>query len=496
MNGDNNDGSKPGHSKKVSWDATLQKLKADNDKKKRLMQQHTSNSKISMSDVLASKPVEQEAETHILRAVEKVTSGRGGDNNETDSLFRDIAADEISRASRSKDSNEHGSIDVSNSSEPVLEIVNAPSVQRSQSQAKTIANAGSNKARFKSLVKKHISDKNDHNTEQTLFGLSMALSHMDESKRKPSSSIHTPLKEAVDGEVDLEQGSTEHQSSEECSDSDADYEGSESFGKNKKRKNRHHHKGFLVDSVADNLEQNWGVLSSFVGSRKAKARAYGRKAVMYIMLPSLAISAILFYLVENPSLCEPKVEEVEVNGQVMGVATLAPEEMDVNGTLIGNTTMAPTEVEEPTLFVCPGLGASVSWWFLFMGVRQVVTFSMALLTQLLVVDYFALASRFCLTWFGPVVTLFLVQAKGWPFIAVFWAIYDLILLSGDREYAHHWGYWQDWISLFNEENPSGNVVDHEWNTKILRLTIFIGIAVAVKRLFVSLFLGRQTFGKR
>ena len=97
MDSDNNSDIKPGHSKKVSWDAALQKLKADNEKKKQLMQQHGSTSKLSMSDVLASTPVEQEAETLILRAFEKVNSGHPG-NNETDSLFRDIAADEISRS--------------------------------------------------------------------------------------------------------------------------------------------------------------------------------------------------------------------------------------------------------------------------------------------------------------------------------------------------------------------------------------------------------------
>jgi len=76
---------------------------------------------------------------------------------------------------------------------------------------------------------------------------------------------------------------------------------------------------------------------------------------------------------------------------------------------------------------------------------------------------------------------------------LFWAVYDLLLLSGDRDFAHHWGYWQDYVGLFNEDNPSGNVVDNEWNLTILRLAIFVALAVALKRLFVALFLGRQTF---
>jgi hypothetical protein len=120
---------------------------------------------------------------------------------------------------------------------------------------------------------------------------------------------------------------------------------------------------------------------------------------------------------------------------------------------------------------------------------------MALITQSILVDFFALSTRLCLKWTGPVFTLLLVQAKGWPFIAIFWATFDLLLNAGTSDFVHHWGYWQDKIGLFNEDNPSGNVVDHPWNFKVLRLCIFVGLAVSLKRLVLSLFLGRQTFAR-
>ena len=520
-NNNSNNSSDATHERKVSWSDLLTKLKAENDQKKQIMRQMQSKSKISLGDVIASKPVEQEAETHIMRAVEKVASGSGSSShNETDRLYKDIAADEISRASRGDESNDYDddvdddeAADIFEPAPPTEVPHGRPRSQSSltsnnsrlQQNSNSNSNANSNtspnpKSRFKSLVKKHIADNHNNSVEHTLFGLTAALQHMDEEKKKkktPASATKNPSTKSFDSsDVDIEaQDSTESAENDKTQSSDegfTDNEASDDEGHAKKQGRRH--KGFFYDSVTENIEENWGMLSSFVGSRKAKAKAYGRKAIMYIMLPSLAISAFLFYLVENPSLCE---EKVPVDEQLM--ATQAPEFevqpiFDVNGTFIGNSTMVPTEEPENKLFVCPGLGASVSWWFLFLGVRQIVTFTLALLTQALIVDYLALASRFCLAWFGPVVTLFLVQAKGWPFIAVFWAIYRLILLSGDRDYAHHWGYWQDWVGLFNEENPSGNVVDHEWNNKILRLTIFIGIAVSIKRLFVALFLGRQTFG--
>lgn len=101
-----------------------------------------------------------------------------------------------------------------------------------------------------------------------------------------------------------------------------------------------------------------------------------------------------------------------------------------------------------------------------------------------------------------------MQAKGWPFVLTFWAIFDLILLNTNEDdasnlsdengyvrFVHHWGYMQDWIGLFNESNPSGDVVSNEWNERILVNAIIVGVAVAVKRLVVGLLLGRQTFGE-
>lgn len=119
---------------------------------------------------------------------------------------------------------------------------------------------------------------------------------------------------------------------------------------------------------------------------------------------------------------------------------------------------------------------------------------MAFATQSIVIDFLALSSRVMLNTVGPVVTLLVVQSKGWPFILTFWAIYSLILLCGDTEYAHHWGYWQDWIGMFNKDNPSGDVVNNELIQEILVNAIIVGVAVAIKRLTVGLLLGRQTFG--
>lgn len=67
--------------------------------------------------------------------------------------------------------------------------------------------------------------------------------------------------------------------------------------------------------------------------------------------------------------------------------------------------------------------------------QLVVTFTMALITQGLLIDYLALGSRLSLHWFGPLVTLVVVQSKGWPFISAWWGAYNLILLQGDERYV-------------------------------------------------------------
>lgn len=49
--------------------------------------------------------------------------------------------------------------------------------------------------------------------------------------------------------------------------------------------------------------------------------------------------------------------------------------------------------------------------------------------------------------------------------------------------------------MFNSNNPSGNIVDNEWNTRLLTIAISVSVLVAVKRFIIGLYLGRQTFGK-
>jgi hypothetical protein len=204
------------------------------------------------------------------------------------------------------------------------------------------------------------------------------------------------------------------------------------------------------------LSNDLHVLRAFFRPRHATVLAYCKSVLLYVILPALAIAAVLFYFVDNPHTGR---ESHRTDGQ------------------------------QPS-------HASISWWIIFLCVRQVVTLTAALAFQALFIDFFALRTRMTLRLCGPVVTLLIVQSKGWPFTFFCWGLLDFFLLSGPGAFAHHWFYYQRWIDLFNSDNPSGNFVSSKWNYRILAIAICVSFVVAVKRVAIGLYLGRRTFGRR
>lgn len=94
---------------------------------------------------------------------------------------------------------------------------------------------------------------------------------------------------------------------------------------------------------------------------------------------------------------------------------------------------------------------------LFLGVRQVAVLLLAKCAEIFFIDILSVRSKFSVRVLGPWATLFILQTKGFPFIVFMWGILSVGLLSGTKPFFHHWGYWQDYIDLFNENNPSGEV---------------------------------------
>ena len=476
----------------------------------------TTSSSIGLHDILSSGgPQELEAETQILRAVEKITgqAHMRPTDPETAELYSAIAAqDRDARAAQRLEELEIEAEEdifpkpslptptVSNLAPPAAAAA-APAAPPSDTSADTAKlKARSN---FEALVRRSIvlnQQKTDgSNVEETLFGLSSALSQMDQTgnynKRHSNREIGSfdttftsadklanltvggvlsrtveqdddelsILADSTLGGGDLEEGGgtrnanattiTANNNKLPPDSSDTDDSSSEDGTKSGRKKDKRK-KRSAMDTAKSGIREEFELFNEFLGGKKLQTRRYARTVLLFIMLPGLLLAGLLFYFVEE------------------------------------------FETDPVTGLVIFGQDASTSWWIIFLTCRQLVTLTMALITQALVVDFLALGSRISiLRYCGPIPTLLIVQSKGWPFISTFWGTYNLILLSGDASYARHWLYFQDFIDLFNEQNPGGNVINSPTNYAILRLMIIVGVCVSIKRLVVGLFLGRQTFGK-
>jgi hypothetical protein len=138
---------------------------------------------------------------------------------------------------------------------------------------------------------------------------------------------------------------------------------------------------------------------------------------------------------------------------------------------------------------------SISWYLLFCA-RQIVTLSLALASQIIIVDFLGVSTKVLLRLVGQYFTLLIIMSRGWPFTVFMWSLYDFGMLYGDRSFSKHWGYGQSAIELFNETNPSGIDAASVWNRRVLFIALFVSLASALKRFILGLYLGRQTFGKK
>ncbi|KAL9186664.1 hypothetical protein ACHAXT_005902 [Thalassiosira profunda] len=137
-------------------------------------------------------------------------------------------------------------------------------------------------------------------------------------------------------------------------------------------------------------------------------------------------------------------------------------------------------------------GTSISWWILFLGVRQALTFGFTRVGEVFWVEVLALRSKLFNLAVGPYISLAVIQSKGWPYIICFWAVLDFCFLYGSHEFAKHWLFWQDKLDLFNASNPVVGVTDDVYYMRLLISAIFVGVASSSKRLWLSIYLGRRT----
>eukprot|EP00986_Skeletonema_menzelii_P012229 scaffold6654_cov135-Skeletonema_menzelii.AAC.2 len=162
------------------------------------------------------------------------------------------------------------------------------------------------------------------------------------------------------------------------------------------------------------------------------------QVTMY-MVPALAVSAFLFYHLGNPS---------------------------------------------PKLFEN---GATLSWWILF-GMRNYMTLQLAYGSEYVLTDVLALRSTVLLEIVGPLITLYIIQAKGWPLISIFWGLWSLALIQN----MDGWLAWTE-IEMFTAENHDGGIISGDTYLEVLTSLIIIGVATTIKRTVLALYLGKRIY---
>ena len=188
---------------------------------------------------------------------------------------------------------------------------------------------------------------------------------------------------------------------------------------------------------------SWYVLARLIGDSFRDSGKWYLKVYSFLIMPLVAVSTILFYSLDNP---------------------------------------------------IASLGASYSWWLLF-AARHAITLILAQITQFILIDYIALETRFAVLFVGRLLTLMAVQAKGWPLIMLLWSLWNFALNCGKSSYKRHWFHMQEWITMLNDNNPSGRVVGHESYRTFLVVLIVVGLLVMTKRILISFWVGKKNYGK-
>jgi hypothetical protein len=203
------------------------------------------------------------------------------------------------------------------------------------------------------------------------------------------------------------------------------------------------------------IQNDFTLFRDFVGPVKPDLKSYVKHTLLFVMLPASGIAAILFYLLSNP---------------------------------YTGRTGSPSNLEVPDK-------ASVSWWFLFLGARNVATYSFGKAMEFILVQYLATSSPRFIRTVGPQASLLLAQSKGWPCVIFFLGLINFATLYGSHGFAKHWLFYQDAVAFMSPQNPAGNVTDSPVYRNILICLVLTGGLVSVKRYFVGVYLGKRLYSK-
>lgn len=125
--------------------------------------------------------------------------------------------------------------------------------------------------------------------------------------------------------------------------------------------------------------------------------------------------------------------------------------------------------------------ATLAWWLNFLS-RQMVALDCARIAQWILLDCFVLSSRVVSRLVGPAISLFCIEAKGWPVIFTMWSLFDLVFLHGDNKYCTHWLYWTG-LKIYSLDNANSGtyILSSSIYLRVLIAMLLAGLASSIKR---------------
>lgn len=212
--------------------------------------------------------------------------------------------------------------------------------------------------------------------------------------------------------------------------------------------------------------QNMQEIKRIIHSNRTNILRYARGFMLYMILPATFVAFLLCYAFGNPQFESRKDVVSNRNEKEAGI--------------------------NPDLSIISILSRpSYSWIVLFFGVRQVITFSVALAIEWLVVTYYQEPGiKFKIV--RPMARLFIIQARGIPLLLIFWGILNLLFLQGTSQFVRHWMFYLP-LRIFNDENPSGFFTANQYYKRVLFLMVGTGVAMAAKRFLIGLRFGQNSY---
>lgn len=428
-----------GHTRTVSWDVNVLDTAVAVDgpsPKGATLESLSQNEILSLADLHTNSPLEAEAETSILRAIEE----REDDPFVMGKSIFERIPESFTDSFRMAPSTESDILSRNNRSSTVTQrghrrINTGATVRRSNANLKSTLfdlTAAMREMHEQSDDTGEIQEQGDVQQGTTLLNDANVLFRRSIRKEKSTQHLEGTAYSNESNDVDLESGG----------------DGSPQDDSNEQKRKRQSFNSCLCCRqkrlCGKAAEEDWTTFSDFMRPRRASIMLHFKSILFGFILPALVVALILFHSFENPDL----------------------------GTQ----------------------GASISWLLLFL-IRHSTLYVISKLLELLIIDFLAINTRWLVRALGPSVSLYLVQSRGFPFILSTWSLLGLMTLSGTNRFAKHWLYYQDAMPLFNANNPAGTITESSMNYAVLSCALVLGIMVTLKRVLLGLYFGRRTYSE-